>query len=153
MTKILSDLRDLRAVNTGLQGSFAFYTSFLLSNLLVQLHEKNLSLGRLHHMIVIPPNYNFLPLHLPKKKSLELQSWKSTQNTFLAYILWPRTVIWYLTQAHLPVSGRKRFRENWTTNRKFYWMNLCDSIRVRVCCRKERSIGVRKTNDSLLNLL
>ena len=29
-------------------------------------------------MIVIPPNYNFLPLHLLKKKSLELQSWKST---------------------------------------------------------------------------
>ena len=46
MTKILSDLRDLRAVNTGLQGNFAFYISFLLSNLLlVQLHEKKFKFG------------------------------------------------------------------------------------------------------------
>lgn len=45
MTKISSDLRDLRAVNTGLQWSFAFYVSFLLSNLLVQLREKKIKFG------------------------------------------------------------------------------------------------------------
>lgn len=66
MTKILSSLKDPRAVNT----EFAFYISFLLpflfNNLLVSHINEKLKLADCH-TIVLSPNNNLLSLPHQRK--------------------------------------------------------------------------------------